>query len=416
MEWLTLFIYILIIFFNIFFDKFIPYANYTDELICLLFMAIAIVYICKDKGKVAVNKEQKNSILCILLVLFIGIVGNVMYGYMPSVSVIGRDIIGTFKFFIIYLVGIRIIVKNNIRLNSKKIISTAKIIITVIFVFGIVNLLVNTGIADEVRYGLRSYKFIYSHYTYLVYNEVLLYSILATEDKRNAVFKIMSLLSIAATFRTKGFITIAFILAYYLLNFAKKKRISFKDIFKPVYIAPIGIVCFFISKSKIQQYLSWGASQSIRVGVHSVGLKIANDHFGFGTFGTNISYKNQSQLYNIYNSLNYSHLMNYGYATMSDVYWPSIYVQFGYIGMIVYVILIIQICKDLLNNAMLNNRCKFSILLILFYMVSASLSEATFSNESGAFSAVVILIIVAISRKNALIKCDCKDNEGINCG
>jgi len=67
MEWLTLFIYILIIFFNIFFDKFIPYANYTDELICLLFMAIAIVYICKDKGKVAVNKEQKNSILCILL-------------------------------------------------------------------------------------------------------------------------------------------------------------------------------------------------------------------------------------------------------------------------------------------------------------------------------------------------------------
>ena len=77
MEWLTLFIYILIIFFNIFFDKFIPYANYTDELICLLFMAIAIVYICKDKGKVAVNKEQKNSILCILLMLFIGMVDTI---------------------------------------------------------------------------------------------------------------------------------------------------------------------------------------------------------------------------------------------------------------------------------------------------------------------------------------------------
>ena len=341
MEWLALFIFILIILYNNLFDKFIPYASYTDELICLLFMAIAIVYICKDKGKVTVNKEQKNSILCILLVLFIGIVGNVMYGYMPSVSVIGRDIIGTFKFYIIYLVGRKIIVKNNIQLNSKIIISTAKIIITVIFAFGIVNLLVNTGTAYEVRYGLKSYKFIYSHYTYLVYNEVLLYSILATEDKRNAVFKIMSLLSIATTLRTKGFITIAFILAFYLLNFAKKKRISFKDIFKPVYIVPIVIVVILISKSKIQQYLSWGASQSIRVGVHSVGLKIANDHFpfgtGFGTFGTNISYKNQSQLYNIYNSLNYFHLMNYGYATMSDVYWPSIYVQFGYIGMVVYV-------------------------------------------------------------------------------
>lgn len=59
MEWLTLFIYILIIFFNIFFDKFIPYANYTDELICLLFMAIAIVYICKDKGKWLLIRNKK---------------------------------------------------------------------------------------------------------------------------------------------------------------------------------------------------------------------------------------------------------------------------------------------------------------------------------------------------------------------
>ena len=182
--------------------------------------------------------------------LFIGIVGNVMYGYMPSVSVIGRDIIGTFKFFIIYLVGIRIIVKNNIRLNSKKIISTAKIIITVIFVFGIVNLLVNTGIADEVRYGLRSYKFIYSHYTYLVYNEVLLYSILATEDKRNAVFKIMSLLSIAATFRTKGFITIAFILAYYLLNFAKKKEYHLKIFSNRFILLQSELYAFLFQKAK----------------------------------------------------------------------------------------------------------------------------------------------------------------------
>lgn len=85
-------------------------------------------------------------------------------------------------------------------------------------------------------------------------------------------------------------------------------------------------------------------------------------------------------------------------------------------GHLTHLYMLKPFCKDLLNNAMLNNRCKFSILLILFYMVSASLSEATFSNESGAFSAVVILIIVAISRKNALIKCDCKDNEGINCG
>ena len=38
---------------------------------------------------------------------------------------------------------------------------------------------------------------------------------------------------------------------------------------------------------------------------------VSYTHLGFGTFGTNISYKNQSQLYNIYNSLNYSHLMNY---------------------------------------------------------------------------------------------------------
>lgn len=403
MEWLSLFVYILIIFFNNFFEKYIPYASYTDEMLCLLFLVIGIVYVCKDKGRVIVNKEQKNIMLCMFLLFLIGIMGNIMYGYMPFISVIVRDVIVTFKFFIIYLIGRKIIIKNDIQLNSEKLICITKIIITVIFVFGIINLFVNTGIADEVRYGLRSYKFIYSHYTYLVYNEVLLYSVLSTEDKRNVVFKLMSLFSIAATLRTKGFITIAFILAYYLLNFTKKNKKSFKDIFKPIYLVPIGIVGYFISKSKVQQYLSWGMNQSIRVGVHSVGLRIAREHFpfgtGFGTFGTNISYQNQSKLYNIYNSLNYSHLMNYGYATMSDVYWPSIYVQFGYVGMAIYVILIIQICKDLLKSAVLDNKCKFSTVLILFYMVSASISEATFSNESGAFSAVVLLIIIAISRR-----------------
>lgn len=401
MELIAVLVYIFIVFFN-FAEKYIPYSGYTDELICLLFCAIGIVYICKDNGVLSVNKEQKKSILCIMLISLIGLSGNIIYSYMPSASVIARDIIGTFKFFIIYLIGRKIIAKSNFRLNPKKLIFVTKAIITIVFAFCLLNLFVNTGVSDEIRYGLRSYKFIYSHYTYLVLNEVFLYSILSVDDKRNLAFKMMSLFSVAATLRTKGFIIIAFVGICYIFRFMKNKNLSFKDVFKPVYIIPVSVIVYLISKSKIQQYLSWGVSQSIRIGVHSIGFKIANEHFplgtGFGTFGTNISYKNASQVYDTYNSLNYSHLMNYGYATMSDVYWPSIYGQFGYIGLVLFILLLVYVCKDLLNNAIFNNNCKFSALLVVFYMVSASISEATFSNESGAFSAVVLLMIISISK------------------
>ncbi len=401
MSLIAVMVYVFIIFFN-FIDKFIPYSNYTDEFMCIVFIILGFVYVCKDKGHIIINKEQKKCIFCMLFIFLIGIFGNIIYGYMPSVSVILRDVMGTFKLFLIYLIGRRLIDRKNFRLNPKKFIYVAKIIIVIIFVTSLINLFVNTGVSDEVRYGIRSYKFIYSHYTYLVYNEVLLYSILSVDNKKNIAFKFMSLFSIAATLRTKGFIIIAFVLVYYLLEYAKRKNFSFKDIFKPIYIIPVVAVGYIISKSKIQQYLSWGVDQSIRVGVHSIGLKIANDHFplgtGFGTFGTNISYYNSSRLYNVYNSLNYSRLMSFGYATMSDVYWPSIYVQFGYIGLILFVLLLVFICKDLLSNAISDPNCRFSALLIIFYMVSASIGEATFSNESGAFSALILLMIIAISR------------------
>lgn len=416
MEWFTLIIYILILFDNGFLENYIPYSNYIDELMCFFFVALGIIHICKNNGRIAINKQQKISVLCMSLILLIGIVGNMMFGYMPSTSVILRDIVGTFKFFIIYLIGVRLVQKNNVQINFSKMLLITKITISVIFVFAIMNLFADIGVSDSVRYGLKSYRFIYSHYTFLVYNEVLLYAVLSTADKKNTVFKIMSLLSIAATLRTKGVITIAFILVWYLLNFAKKKNISFKDVFKPIYIIPIGIAVYCISKSKIQEYLSWGVGNSIRIGMHAVGLQIANDHFpfgtGFGTYGTNISYGNQSLLYSLYGSLNYSHLMTYGGAVISDVYWPSIYVQFGYIGMTLFIIMIVQVCKDLINNAVFDNRCKFSALLIMFYMISASISEATFSNASGSYSAVILLMIVLIS-KNKMRKKD--SSRGTEC-
>lgn len=396
----VLFIYVFIIFFN-WISIYVPYLNYVDEVICLISFVYLIMHIFNG-GKIHVTRSQRDSYFCIILILLIGLFGNVFYSYMSSVSVILRDIVGTFKFFIIYLAGRKFIDKYNVLVKPKKLMFTTKIIITVIFFFCLLNLFVNTGMADEVRYGIRSYRFIYTHYTYLVYSEVILFSMLFMEEKKNLVFKGMSLVSMAATLRTKAFIAIAFILAYYLLSYLKKKNVSFKDFMKPIYIVPVVVIGYCISKSKIQEYLSWGVSQSIRVGVHSVGFKIANKHFpfgtGLGTYGTNISYANDSKLYSIYNSINYSHLLEYGYATMSDVYWPSIYVQFGYIGCILFLLLIICICKDLLVKAICDKKSQFSALLVLFYMVSASVSEATFSNESGAFSAVILLIIIAVSK------------------
>lgn len=398
-------LYVFLIFYNPVYS-YIPLGNYIDEFLCLALMGFALLKFLRGNGCVQKNENFCIVILCIVIAV-IGFFSNILYGYMNNISVIFRDCLQTFKFFITYICTYYLFQGYRSEKLKKYLIIISKLLITIIFIFGVISLFVNIGMGDSIRYGIRSYKFIYSHYTYLVFNEVILLCTVICENKKNIKYYAMSVATLAFTLRTKAVVFIVILLVVNIIIYFQKnkKTIKLKDFMKLRYIVPLALIVFFVSKSKITEYISWGMENSIRVGMHYYGAKMMLDHFpigtGFGTYGTNISYGANSVLYNIskYGNLNYSHLLDYGEATISDVYWPSIYVQFGIFGCILFVTSLILIIKGILKRNDCGIITKRSAVCIMLYLISASIAEAVFSNESGVFAPFFIVLIMSLEEK-----------------
>lgn len=388
---------------------FLPYANYIDDFLCLFLVGCALIKIFSGKLILRINTNAKVLLAC-LIIFLIGIFSNMIYGYAPSVSAIFRDIMNTFKFFLTYYSGAYLLKNYESYVLKKRMIWIAKCFIIVIFLFAMVSLFIDIGMGSELRYGIRSFKFFYTHYTYLVFNEILLLSTIMCDEKKNYEYYVMSFITLILTLRAKAFIYVAVVLIVSCILYFRrsKKNINLKSILKIRYILPIMVVVYLITNAKVEEYLSWGINNSIRVGMHYEGVKIMLDHFplgtGFATYGTNLSYSENSIVYSMYNSLNYQNLLSYGYATMSDVYWPSIYAQFGLFGFIVFGIALFYCIKSMLDDKHLFGNVKKSLICVMLYMVVASIVEAVFSNESGVFVSIFIVMLKCFPKNDAIIE------------
>lgn len=403
-------LYVFFIFFNPL-SSFISYSNYFDEVLCITFIFGALIKIITRGGRI--KKDDKFYVfLIILLISVIGFISNIVYDYMLDVSVIARDYVQTFKFALTFISATYLLEKYKNAQLKKYMILVSKIILTIFFIFGALSIFVDLGMGDSIRYGLRSYKFIYTHYTYLVFNVVLVSSVIMCENKKNIKYYIFSVFTLLATLRTKALMYIAIVALISIIFYFQrnKKQLKLKTIFKARYVIPSMLLIIMLGKTKILEYMSWGMNNSIRVGMHFIGAKIALKHFplgtGFGTYGTNISYNANSSLYNIagYGYLNYKHLLDYGYATISDVYWPSIYVQFGIIGCILFITSIIFIVRMIVTNQKSDIREKKAMLSIVLYIIVASVAEASFSNETGVFAPIVIAIMMSFVEKTRAVE------------
>ena len=124
-------LYVVIIFFNPI-SVYIPYSNYLDEFLCitLLFMALSKLFIKNDKVRM---NEKFQIFILIVLISALGFISNIVYGYMNSYSVIARDFLQTFKFFITFLSATYLFTNNKNTKLKRSLIKISKIIITVFF-------------------------------------------------------------------------------------------------------------------------------------------------------------------------------------------------------------------------------------------------------------------------------------------
>ena len=319
---------------------------------------------------------------------FEGLLCTLINQIQTNVALIIKDCILYSKFFIGMTLAKYLFPDLNKDILVKAVQKPTKYLIIIMFICSVINLIVDIHMGGEIRNGFRSFQFLYSHYTYLVASVVIMMAIILYKNNFFNKYNILSCFILLTTLRSKAII---FVLVYIIIGLSRKYSIKLK---LRSYIL-MAIASIWIMSDKINDYISWGI-YNLRTGLHIVGFLIAIDYFplgsGFCTFGSNLSFLERSPLYAEY-GLNNSQAMGDDQegAYISDTFWPYIYGQWGFIGLILFITSLIFIFKSM-GQYKKNENYYFPSLLLVLYLLIGSTAEATFTNETGIFMALIINI------------------------
>lgn len=391
-------LYLLILFSNCL-EKYFPSINYLDEILVIVIFLLAVLKIIVLGSGVGTLWNRYDNILVILLtgLLFTGVLSSFLGESVPSGIGIAKDVMLVSKFFLCYLCGKLLFVHGDRERLIRRMRKITKCSIDVIFVCGIVSLFYDIGMGDQVRFGIRSYQFLYTHYTFLVYAEVVMIGVICVKkERKNRKYLFMALCTLVMTLRTKA-VVFAFVCILFLLFDRFGRELKLRH-----YIAA-GAAGLVIAWSKITEYLSYGISYNMRNGLYAAGAKLAAKYFplgsGFCTFGSNLSYEYNKQIYYDIHLASHQGFED-GAPVLSDVFWPYICGQFGVAGVILYVFMLIMIFYSMKEELRGENPASFQgVNMIFIYLILASVAEAVFTNNSGVFSAFLFSICLGRKRE-----------------
>ena len=276
-------------------------------------------------------------------------------------------------------------------------------ITAITFSLTILDIAFNIFPKGDKRYFMYSEKLFFYHPTYLALFCVvtLSYLTLVFENKlADYLFLLQILFVCASTFRVKA---IGMILVYLVFLIPVKK---FKNLKGIILIAAVILVVFCIIPQINVYYFDSGDSP--RNLLTSTSFKVANEYFpigaGFGTFGSYISGAVYSPLYDIYNMSSTWGLTKNNPFFISDTFWPMIIGQFGYMGLFLFTLIIIQFSLLIKKLHRIDLNILLFCLIPFVYLLISSTSESSFVNY---YSVNLFMIIgIAVSQARPQIAAD----------
>ena len=382
-------LYLVILFSNSL-ESVVPQAKYIDELLLFAFLLAAVVKICVDEVSLD-GWNRYDLALAVMLFLFLltGTASTLLNGSDTSLTAVVKDLVLCGKFFAVFLCGKLLLLTADREEMFRRLRRMTRLLVTVIFLCGILSLFVNIGMGDQVRFGLRSYRFLFTHYMFLVYAEAVMTSVLCTgKDEDNRIYIGMSLGTMLLTLRTKAVVFCIIFLVFFLVERLGKE-------IKLRYYVLAGVAGIAVAWGKITEYLSWGFTYNMRNGLYLAGARLAAEYFplgvGFAGFGSNLSYEYNTQIY--YDlGLNTYQGFDRGAPVVSDVFWPYIYGEFGVIGFLLYVGMLVMIFFSLREELREQQELMRGANCIFAYLLVASMAEAVFTNSTGVCSALLLSV------------------------
>ncbi|WP_229216165.1 O-antigen ligase family protein [Enterococcus faecium] len=278
-----------------------------------------------------------------------------------------------------------------------------KVLVFVNFIFLLINIPTHVFPTLDVRFGFPSQQLLYPHPTYLGTIAFLGWDLIT--DSQDKYYKGMAFLLMLSTMRTKLIlIAVAYIL-YNFFNYQMKIPISQKVI---GVASSLSIIYYFFSDTIYNKMLS--QESSARFLIMSTAVKIAKDHFpfgsGFASYGSNTSFTYYSPIYVLYGlSRTYGFLTNsYQYGT--DSYISMVLAQFGFFGCLLYIAMFALIIFNMLNDAA-DIKARKSMELLAFYLILSFFTESIISSGTG----IAILGFISLNTHTSRQKSHMLNND-----
>lgn len=386
-------------------EKQIGLLGYMDE----LFAVASIIYISM-KTRLKFKKDIAVPLFLMSCLILVGGGGNLLYNIQGNIKAILMDIGNMFKgfisFFAVYLYfedGSREITR---KVTLRYLNRLCKILVVPGVLLAAVNLITDIGMHTEYVYGLRAFHYIFLRVGNLngVCAEILiistanLYYLSTEKQKKNQLFFIaMTLLLMMSTLRSRAFIYVVLYVAGYFF-FIKGKRIKIKM----KYFVPVVIAGIYIGWPKVQFYFLQ-STRTARAVLLRYGIKTAVDYFpigaGFGTYGTYAAKAYRSQLYSKYNFSGFYGLSEEFGGFLTDNYWPAIIAEFGFVGAILMLGLVISIFKIILNKTKNNSISRLAALFGICRLCIESFVSSSFFHTSAVIMFVLIGLALSCDEK-----------------
>ena len=381
-------------------ENFFNKASYIDEAIAALFLG----YFVLDLLMTAEIRVVDLLLCCFAVVMAAaGLYGNFRFGIQGVKAAIIIDLISHLKFVFVFL-GVSAFCRVN-RVDYHSVIRVpvlmAKIYLTVLFAFGVLNMIADIGMHAETRYGLRVYSFIFGTPGIVANTVLFIISLLLMEcalrpEKGNRIWLAMAEILLIMVVKSRSLIlAMVFAALYVSLIVEKKHSLLFRG---ALILAAAGMIGYPQYKKYFVNGVKVIVGKSPRLLFLEGGIQLFKEYFpfgtGFGTFGSASAAKYYSQLYYDLGFDEIEGMSPRDPRFLNDTFWPMIAAQLGLFGTVAYVLLLFGVLAELCHRAKESGN-NYIRLAALFYAVNVLVSSIQ-SNYPGNNSMCMLTFIVTL--------------------
>ena len=353
----------------------LPPFSYYDEILAV--SSLLSLFFSMAMRKSRFTREMKIALCLLFAIVVIGLFGNFLSGIVSDTFFILVDILACSKFFIIYF-ALKSILGNTSYFVSYMA-RESKVLLVLMLACLAINQFVDIGMTYEMRYGLKAFQFVFIHPTHMVTLSLACMAFIYS-DASNGWKKYIgiALILMAMSLRSR-WVALALVIVLIIIFVRKGSTRA------PFVVIGVGsVAAFLVGQAQMSVYYG-SASESARGHLMTTALSVFQNFFplgaGFASFGSGVTKTIYSPLYYQYGLQNVYGLAPNNPSYLTDTFWPVVLAQFGFLGLIIWLLLLIMLVVDFYRLGIASGMLVLSLTMIAAILISTTASGSIFSMQ-----------------------------------